>query len=452
MWYQRQMNFGPPDEDQGWDDADKTDSNPLLVADYFDNESYFGCHNSLLDTCPTDSIPLKILQWVKCVILKIARSYYAFPTALILVPFLGGVCIGYMFCRKQTNATNQNKNVNIKFGQTYALRGLWSLASFAMHPTFRFEENKGKDIALQLSKREMRCSSVPESTCTKQRLQLDVAKNEIKIEIEETSELLERESVARANLLEREATGLLPKHNLKVPRHVAVIMDGNRRYGREKYGDATAGHWDGCKKLLEVATWCQAVGIRCLTVYAFSTENWSRDPAEVAALMAFIARYADELRVEALKREIAVRVLSTDYENLIPEHVRKGLARLENDTKIFLQDEDKGGRKLLLNVCLSYGGRGELVQACRILASQCASKQMEVSDITEETFARALLTDEPDLLIRTSGEMRLSNFLLWQLAYAELFFVDKRWPELEMEDFLDILQQYAQGRHRRFGK
>jgi undecaprenyl diphosphate synthase len=233
----------------------------------------------------------------------------------------------------------------------------------------------------------------------------------------------------------------------QVPRHVAVIMDGNRRYGQAVYGKATAGHWDGSRKVLEFAKWCMAEHVQVLTVYAFSTENWKRDPAEVATLMALFIQYCEELRVESLRKNIRVRVLSTET-TLIPSAVKAGLYRLEEDTRHCV-----GG--LQMNICLSYGSRGEIVNACRDLARDCVNKVFKVDQISEETFAQRLLTKhcgDVDVLIRTSGEIRISNYLLWQLAYAEMFFVSKNWPELEKSDLLEVIRSYANGRQRRFGK
>ena len=261
--------------------------------------------------------------------------------------------------------------------------------------------------------------------------------------------IAQREDNARKTLLENEgAAGMqIPIHAL--PRHVAVVMDGNRRYGRDKYGNTTAGHWDGCRKLLDMAIWCQSLRIPVLTVYAFSTENWNRSEAEVSALFAIFCRYADELREESIKQKFAVKVLSTDYRHRIPHAAQHALKRLEDETCCFMEDGN-----LQINVCLSYGSRGEIVNACRSLAQKCIIESCDPEQyITEASVSKEMLTDsDPDLLIRTSGEVRLSNFLLWQLAYTELFFVNKMWPDFEKDDFIGILQNYAKGRQRRYGK
>jgi len=231
-----------------------------------------------------------------------------------------------------------------------------------------------------------------------------------------------------------------------VPKHVAVIMDGNRRYGKAKFGNATQGHWEGSKKLVEFAKWCHAEGVEILTVYAFSTENWSRDAAEISALMNIFCKYCDEIRVEALKRGIRVKVLSTETE-MLPDDVKAGLRRMV--------DETAHCTSFLMNICLSYGSRGEIVNACRQIASQVKNQTLDVDDIDEQNISNSLLTGDcidPDVVIRTSGEMRLSNFLLWQLAYSEMFFIEHQWPEVSKEDLLEIIRSFACGRKRRYGR
>lgn len=232
----------------------------------------------------------------------------------------------------------------------------------------------------------------------------------------------------------------------QVPRHVAVIMDGNRRYGREKYNCANRGHVDGSKTLVEFSKWCLAEGVQMVTVYAFSTENWNRCPSEINSLMNLLCTYCDELRLEAQKRRIKVQLLSTDSQR-IPTKVALGMQKLVEETK--------NGDQMVMNICLSYGSRGEIVNACKDIAKDVANGVMSLNDISEASFQRKLLTwncPDPDLVIRTSGEYRLSNFLLWQIAYSEMFFLNKTWPEVTKEDFLCVIRQYARERKRRFGK
>lgn len=231
-----------------------------------------------------------------------------------------------------------------------------------------------------------------------------------------------------------------------VPQHIAVIMDGNRRYGKAKYGNATRGHWDGSKTLIEFTKWCMAEGIQALTVYAFSTENWNRDESEISALMSIFCRYCEELRVEALREGIRIHVLETESEN-IPCEVREGIDRMVYETRFC--------DKFTMNICLSYGGRGEIVNACKSVVRDVLNGEMSVDQIGEKDLQMKMLTrhcSDPDIIIRTSGEERLSNFLLWQSAYSELFFLKKQWPELEKEDLLKIIREFAKGRDRRYGK
>lgn len=260
-------------------------------------------------------------------------------------------------------------------------------------------------------------------------------------------ELASRENHVRGDLTSDRDTlceSGIPQANL--PRHIAFIMDGNRRYGRKQYGNTVAGHWDGSRKLLDVAKWCIAEKIPYATVYAFSTENWKRDPTEVASLMEIFAKYCEELRQESLARNIRVHILSTDT-SPIPPHVAAGLKRLQDDTQCCTG--------LCLNVCLSYGSRSEMVQVCQELVADCIEQDRDPATIEELDVTERLLTKDspdPDVLIRTSGEMRISNYLLWQLAYAELFFLNKNWPEFEKDDFLEVIRSYSIGRKRRFGK
>jgi len=184
-----------------------------------------------------------------------------------------------------------------------------------------------------------------------------------------------------------------------------------------------------------------------LTVFAFSTENWQRDATEVAQLMELIVQHCRELRVEAAASNIQVRVHSTDADS-IPAHVRDAIRELQQDS---VNNTDNAPPRLRLNICLSYGSRGEIVRACQAAADDYKAGVLDCID--EAALSnRLLIGSNPDILIRTSGEVRLSNFLLWQLAYAELFFVDKKWPELEKTDLVEILRRFARGRQRRFGK
>jgi undecaprenyl diphosphate synthase len=228
------------------------------------------------------------------------------------------------------------------------------------------------------------------------------------------------------------------------PKHVAVIMDGNRRFGKKAHSDPLKGHWSGGQTLIDFVQWCIDDGVEVLTVYAFSTENWSREELEVNTLMIIISKYAKSFQKEALSKNVKVNVLCTDQAQL-PSHVKESIDDLENSTK-----HCDG---FVFNICLSYGGRADIVQACQTVAKDVSSGQLAVEDITEEYFGSRLLTKDlpsPDMLIRTSGECRVSNFLLWQLAYSELFFVKKLWPEVTQEDLRTLFAEFRQ-RTRRFG-
>lgn len=235
------------------------------------------------------------------------------------------------------------------------------------------------------------------------------------------------------------------EHGGLVPRHVAVIMDGNRRFGRQKYGDSLSGHRAGGEKLREFILWCSELGIEFLTVFAFSTENWKREEKEVQAMMELFLSEVPRLGEHAMTHNCRVRFLASDAEPL-PADVKAAVASLE--------DMSSSCTGLTLNVCLSYGGRSDVVRACRGIAEKVQSGELDPRHISDAMVKHHLLTGDipdPDVLIRTSGERRLSNFLMFQLAYAELFFLEKHWPEVEREDFMDVVKQF-QRRHRRFGQ
>ncbi len=232
--------------------------------------------------------------------------------------------------------------------------------------------------------------------------------------------------------------------NGAIPRHVAVIMDGNGRWARERGLERSAGHQAGMPAVREAVEGCLAAGVGVLTLFAFSQENWQRPPAEIDALMAlleeYIAREAEELREQG----VTVRMLG-DLERLSPS------ARAAVDA---IQSATAGGTRLALNICISYGSRAELVRAARRLAERVAAGEITPAQVDESTLAAELYTaawPDPDLLIRTSGEMRISNFLLWQVAYAEFHVTPVLWPDFTREDlYLAILD--FQRRDRRFGR
>ncbi len=231
-----------------------------------------------------------------------------------------------------------------------------------------------------------------------------------------------------------------------VPRHVAIIMDGNRRFA-ESFGlGPSDGHVRGKDKLEEMLDWCLEVGVRVLTVYAFSTENIYRDPAEVEQLMdlfeANFRKAAEDPRVH----EHRIRIRAIGNLELLPQRVQDAIHYAEDATKDFDQYS--------FNLAVAYGGREEILRAIRLLAKDACEGQLVIDDIDEEVFTRYLYTSEipdPDLILRTSGEERISNFLLWQLAYSELYFTDVYWPGFRKVDFLRAIRAY-QLRKRRYGK
>mmetsp|Transcript_10481 Transcript_10481/g.18936 ORF Transcript_10481/g.18936 Transcript_10481/m.18936 type:complete len:504 (-) Transcript_10481:45-1556(-) len=233
-------------------------------------------------------------------------------------------------------------------------------------------------------------------------------------------------------------------------KHVAVIMDGNRRYGKRELGDKLLGHQAGGEALGRFIDACIAEEVEMLTVFAFSTENWNRSQREVEVLMEVLGAHAEEMRTKALAKRIRVRVCSTQPERL-PSEVRATLQRLESDT---LHDAADNPAVLQVNICVSYGGRDELARAARSIALGVATRDIQPEAVSEELLASFLTTHgvpDPEVLLRTSGEMRLSNFLLFQCAYSELVFIDKLWPDVTREDLRKVLLEYMH-RQRRFGK
>jgi undecaprenyl diphosphate synthase len=229
-----------------------------------------------------------------------------------------------------------------------------------------------------------------------------------------------------------------------VPAHVAVIMDGNGRWAKRRALPRPLGHHAGMKAVREVVEGCLEAGVEVLTLFAFSQENWHRPAGEIEALMSlleeYIAREADELRSQG----VAVRILG-NLERLGPA-ARRAVERVMADTA--------SGRRLALNLCISYSARAELARAARLLAEEAAAGRLDPSAIDEAAVASQLYTaawPDPDLLIRTSGEMRISNFLLWQLAYAELYVTPVLWPDFTRRHLFEAILEF-QRRDRRFGR
>jgi undecaprenyl diphosphate synthase len=229
-----------------------------------------------------------------------------------------------------------------------------------------------------------------------------------------------------------------------VPAHIAIIMDGNGRWARGRALPRPFGHKAGMTSVREVVEGCLAAGVEVLTIFAFSQENWQRPAPEIEALMGLLQEYITREAEELVAQGVRVRFLG-DLSRLGSE-ARGAVDRLEGQTA--------GGRKLQLNVCLSYGSRAEITRAARLLAEEVAAGRLDPSAIDEDMVAERLYTaawPDPDLLIRTSGELRLSNFLLWQLAYAELYVTPVLWPDFTREHLYQAILDF-QKRDRRFGK
>jgi undecaprenyl diphosphate synthase len=229
-----------------------------------------------------------------------------------------------------------------------------------------------------------------------------------------------------------------------VPHHIAIIMDGNGRWAAGRALPRPLGHHAGMSSVREVVEGCLEAGVSVLTLFAFSQENWQRPAGEIEALMSLLEEYIAREVSELRQQGVAVRILG-DLDRL------SGGARRAVD-RIVAETAD--GTRLALNLCISYGSRSEIVHAARLLAEDVAAGRIVPAEIDETAFARRLYTAEwpdPDLLIRTSGEMRISNFLLWQLAYAELYVTPVLWPDFTRQHLFEAILEF-QRRDRRFGR
>jgi undecaprenyl diphosphate synthase len=229
-----------------------------------------------------------------------------------------------------------------------------------------------------------------------------------------------------------------------VPKHIAIIMDGNGRWAKNRGLPRTAGHAAGAESFRRIANYCREIGVKYLTVYAFSTENWKRPEDEVNALMKLLKNYLKDCIERSNSNDMRVRVIG-DKTGLNDE-IREKIAELEEMTK--------NNTGLNFTIAINYGSRDEMVRAMKKMAMDIKDGKVPEDDISEETFGNYLDTvgiPDPDLLIRTSGEQRLSNYLLWQLAYTEFYFTDVLWPDFSKKDLEDAVFAYNK-RDRRFGK
>jgi len=230
----------------------------------------------------------------------------------------------------------------------------------------------------------------------------------------------------------------------KLPSHIAIIMDGNGRWAKQRLMNRINGHEKGVDAVRMIVRTCREIGIEILTLYAFSTENWQRPKSEVAALMDLLKRFLKSESREMHDNNIRLNTIGQTHR--IPKGVRGVLQQNMEMTA--------SNTGLTLNLALSYGGRAEIVEMVKQISASVKKGQLDPSAITPEIVSDNLYTRgmcDPDLLIRTGGEMRISNFLLWQIAYAEIFVTDTLWPEFSREEFMAILGDF-QGRERRFGR
>lgn len=230
------------------------------------------------------------------------------------------------------------------------------------------------------------------------------------------------------------------------PHHIGVILDGNRRYAKNRGFKATDGHNFGARKVEELLRWCWRLDIKIVTLYAFSTENFNRSEEEVETLMKLLKKKLQDFQQEPLIKKNRVKINVIGRLEYLPDDVNEEIEKVKELTK----DYDS----FHLNIAVSYGGRAEIVDAVKKIVVKYENKELTVEDITEDVIAQNLYTEgmpDPDLIIRTSGEERLSGFLLWQSAYSELYFTEIYWPAFRLIDFWRTIRIYQQ-RERRFGK
>ena len=233
----------------------------------------------------------------------------------------------------------------------------------------------------------------------------------------------------------------LEKENL--PKHIAIIMDGNRRWAKSKGKPAGFGHKEGAKVLEKIVRYANKIGIEHITVYAFSTENWKRAKEEVSTLMALFQSYLDDYSKRADSENIKVKIIGN----------RKGLSAKMISSIEKCMERTKNNTGIVFNIALNYGGREELLNVTHQIAEDVKKGILQPEEITEKDIEKYLYTKgqpDPDLLIRTSGEKRLSNFLPWQLSYSEFLFIDKNWPDFTEQDLDEAIIEY-QKRTRKFG-
>lgn len=230
----------------------------------------------------------------------------------------------------------------------------------------------------------------------------------------------------------------------RLPVHIAIIMDGNGRWANERGLKRIEGHRRGGEVVDDITTYAREIGIKYLTLYAFSTENWHRDPEEVSFLMQLLADFLRDKREKIMKNDIRLNAIGNISD--LPDFVKERLYSL--------MEESSNNSSMVLTLALSYGSRSEIINAVKTLVRDYSEAKIKVDDITEEKFSETLYTKgmpDPDILLRTGGEKRVSNFLLYQISYAELIFVEKKWPDFTPADLEDSIIEF-QNRQRRFGR
>ncbi len=240
-------------------------------------------------------------------------------------------------------------------------------------------------------------------------------------------------------------TCMFPEMNLHndIPRHIAIIMDGNGRWAKSRGLPRIQGHRAGAESVREVIDAGKELGIEYITLYAFSSENWSRPEKEVSALMKLLEQFLESKRKDLMRQNVRLQAIGQLHR--LPASTKKKLDQVI--------DQTKDNTSITLVLAISYGSREEIVEAMRRIAQSAVDGEIQPADIDAKLVADSLYTaniPDPDLLIRTSGELRLSNFLLWQISYAEIFIFDKCWPDFRQGDLFDAVKEY-QKRHRRFG-
>ena len=225
--------------------------------------------------------------------------------------------------------------------------------------------------------------------------------------------------------------------------HIAIIVDGNRRFAKKRGLLPWKGHEAGAEKFREFMDWSKELGVKEMTLYTFSLKNFKRPKLEVGKLLNIFRKYFGELKEDKRIHEDKIKIRFLGKIDMFPEDIRDQMQELIDITKNY--------NNYIVNFCMAYDGRAEIIDAVKSIGKKIQNGELEIEKINEETFANNLyMADEPDIMIRTSGEQRISGFLLWQMSYTELFFLDKMWPEIEREDLKQVIDEFNK-RHRRFG-